>query len=67
MADEYAISAKEVYSLNELADLFGLEKTYGPATKSTRSSGAENTSKLEALGWQQSETLMDYVKSCQTQ
>ncbi len=65
--DEYAISAKEVYSLNELADLFGLEKTYGPATKSTRSSGAEDTSKLEALGWQQSETLMDYVKSCQTQ
>lgn len=62
-ADEYAISAKEVYSLNAVADLFGLEKQYAPATASTRSSVAENTSKLEALGWKQEHTLTEYVKT----
>ena len=60
--DEYAISAQEVYSLNELADLFGLEKTYQSPTETTRSSGASDTSKLEALGWKQQHTLKSYVK-----
>ncbi len=60
--EEYAISAKEVYSLNELADMFGIEKTYAPATSSTRSSGADNTSNLEALGWHQQYSLEDYVR-----
>lgn len=58
--DEYAISAKEVYSLNQLADLFGLEKQYAEATSSTRSSHADNTEKLEALGWKQQYTLEVY-------
>jgi len=60
--NEYAISATEVYSLNQLADLFGLEKQYAPATKSTRSSGVADTSKLQALGWSQRYTLEEYVK-----
>lgn len=59
--EEYAISAKEVYSLNELADLFGIEKTYAPATLSTRSSGADDTTNLEALGWLQQLKLTDYI------
>jgi UDP-glucose 4-epimerase len=58
---EYAISAAEVYSLNQLADLLGLEKTYAPATASTRSNGAEDTTKLQALGWQQQYQLTDYI------
>ena len=62
--DEYAISAAEVYSINELADMFDLEKTYGPATESTRSNGAEDTSKLADLGWQQKHKLTEYVSSC---
>ena len=61
--DEYAISAREVYSLNQLADMFGLEKEYKPATASTRSSGADDTAKLEALGWIQQQTLAEYVKT----
>lgn len=61
--DEYAISAREVYSLNQLADMFGLEKEYKPATVSTRSSGADETTKLEALGWTQQQTLADYIKN----
>ncbi len=59
--DEYAISAKEVYSLNALAKMYNLEIEYAPATKSTRSSGAHDTSKLEALGWEQKHTLQKYV------
>lgn len=62
--DEYAISAKEVYSLNELKDMFGLTAEYREATKSTRSSGAEDTTKLQTLGWQQQHTLNAYIESC---
>lgn len=60
--EEYAISAKEVYSVNQLADMFGLEKQYKEATKSTRSSGADDTSKLDALGWKQKHTLTEYIE-----
>ncbi|MCA9324830.1 NAD-dependent epimerase/dehydratase family protein [Candidatus Saccharibacteria bacterium] len=62
--DEYAISAKEAYSLNEVADMFNLEKTYAPATTSTRSAGAEDTTKLQTLGWQQRHILSDYIEHC---
>jgi UDP-glucose 4-epimerase len=60
--DEYAISAHEAYSLNELAEMYGLEKNYQPATASTRSSEPEDTTKLESLGWQQQRKLSDYCK-----
>ena len=59
--DEYGICAKEVYSLLDLARMFGGEIIFLPPTKSTRSSGAMDTSKLEALGWRQRHTLKDYV------
>jgi len=61
--EEYAISAKEVYSIKELADMFGLVPEYREATKSTRSSGSEDVSSLEALGWRQTNTLEAYVSS----
>lgn len=63
--DEYAISAKEVYSLLDVARLYGGEIEFLPATKSTRSTGAEDTSKLEALGWSQQHTLEDYIQGQQ--
>lgn len=63
--DEYAISAKEVYSLLDVARLYGGEIEFLPATKSTRSTGAEDTSKLEALGWSQRYTLEDYIQGQQ--
>jgi len=59
--DEYAISAKEVCSLNELADMFGLEKTYGPGTKSSRSDNSSDVTKLEVIGWKQKHTLESYI------
>lgn len=63
-AEEYAISAKEVYSLNDLKDMFGLSAEYHEPTRSTRSSGAHDTTKLEALGWKQEHQLTDYIQSC---
>jgi UDP-glucose 4-epimerase len=61
-ADEYGISAKEVFSLLNLADMFDLKVEFKPSTKSTRSSVAEDTTKLELLGWKQTKNLKDYVK-----
>ena len=62
--DEYAISAAEVYSLNQLADLFGITKQYTVATASTRSSGADDTTNLQELGWKQTNTLVAYITAC---
>lgn len=62
-ADEYAISAAEGYSLNALADMFGLQKSYKEATRSSRSSAPEDTAKLQALGWKQQYTLKGYIDS----
>lgn len=59
--DEYAISAREVYSLLDLARMFGLTIQFKEETKSSRTSGAEDTSKLEALGWKQQHTLVEYI------
>lgn len=63
--DEYAISSEDVYSLLEVAKMFGGEVEIAPATKSTRSSGAEDTTKLKLLGWKQEHTLVDYIMSTQ--
>jgi UDP-glucose 4-epimerase len=59
--DEYPISAHEAYSLLEVAQMFGGEVVMLSQTESTRSSGAEDTSKLEALGWKQTKTLPEYI------
>ena len=59
--DEYPISAREVYSLLEVVQMLGCETEFHPATKSTRSSGAEDTTKIEALGWKQKHQLKDYL------
>jgi len=59
--DEYAISAAEVYSLNDLRDMFNLTAEYHEPTKSTRSNGAEDTTKLQGLGWSQQYQLKEYI------
>ena len=60
--DEYGICAKEVYSLLDIAGMFGGEIKILPPTKSTRSTGAIDTSKLESLGWKQKRTLKEYIE-----
>jgi len=62
--EEYAISATEVYSLLELAEMFGLGVEFASATKSTRSSTSSDTTKLQQLGWSQKHTLLQYIESC---
>ncbi len=62
--DEYAISAREVYSLLELSDMFGLKAEFAKETKSTRSTKGGDPGKLEALGWKQEYDLKSYVELC---
>ena len=62
--DEYAICAKEIYSLLQLAEMFDLEVEFAPSTKSTRSSDADETTNLQQLGWEQKQTLNEYITSC---
>jgi UDP-glucose 4-epimerase len=61
--DEYGICAAEVYSLLDVAQMFGGEVTMLPQTKSSRSSGSFDSSKIKALGWKQTKTLGDYIGS----
>lgn len=61
-SDEYGISASDVYSLLEVAAMFGGEVEMLPQTKSTRSTGAISTEKIEALGWHQEHFLKDYIE-----
>lgn len=60
--DGYNIGAKEVYSLLDVAKMFGGEVVMTAQTKSTRSSKSEDTSKIEALGWKQKRGLEEYVE-----
>lgn len=59
--DDYCISAAETLSLLDVAKMFGGDIEMTPQTSSTRSSGAEDTSKVEALGWKQTQKLFDYI------
>ena len=65
--DEYAISSSDVYSLLKITELFGGEVEMLPQTKSSRSSGSMDTSKLEALGWKQKHKLEDYINEVKQQ
>lgn len=60
---EYGVGAEDVYSLIELAKLFGDNIEMLPQTQSTRSSSTVNSSKLLALGWKPGETLKEYVEA----
>lgn len=60
--DEYSISSEDVHSLIEVAEMFGGEIEMQPQTKTSRSSGSDDTSKIEGLGWKQKRHLRDYIK-----
>lgn len=59
--EEYGVCAAETFSLLDTARMFGGHLEYSVPTKSTRSSEAVDTSKLQALGWKQRYTLPGYV------
>jgi UDP-glucose 4-epimerase len=60
--DEYSISSKDVHSILEVAEMFGGPIEMQPQTKTSRSSVADDTSKIEGLGWKQQRHLKDYVE-----
>jgi len=61
--DGFNISAKETHSIREVAEMFGGPIEMHEQTKSSRSSSSDDTSKIEALGWKQEHTLVDYIES----
>lgn len=64
--DGFNISANDVHSIKEIAEMFGGEIEMKPQTKSSRSSTADDTSKIEALGWNQKWTLKEYIEEAKS-
>ncbi len=60
--DGYNISSKDVHSILEVAEMYGGEIQMNPQTKTSRSSVADDTSKIEALGWKQQHLLKNYIE-----
>ncbi len=59
--DGFNISSKDIHSILDVAEMFGGEIEMYPQTKTSRSSGADDTSKIESLGWKQKRHLKDYI------
>jgi len=59
--DNYGISAKETYSLLQVAKMFGCQIKMVPATKTSRSSKAFASGQIKKLGWKQKHTLKEYI------
>lgn len=60
--DGYGIGADEVYSVNEVADMFGGETIMLPPRMGNRISSSADNVKVKALGWKQEQQLEDWVK-----
>lgn len=60
--DGYGISAKESFSLLDVAGMFGGEIEILPATKTTRPKSVVDTIKIEKLGWKQTHNLEEYIQ-----
>lgn len=59
--DDYGICAKETYSLLTVAKMFGPKIKMLPQTKTSRASGAVDSTKIKKLGWKQKYTLKKYI------
>lgn len=60
--DEFNISSRDVCSIKEVAEMFGGPIEMHPQTEMSRSSTADDTSKIEALGWVQRKNLKEYIE-----
>lgn len=60
--DGFNISSKDVHPILEVAEMYGGEIEMNPQTKTSRSSVADDTSKIEALGWKQQRSLKEYIE-----
>lgn len=63
IGDEYGISAKESFTLEQVANMFDSqrEKEWLPTTKTTRSATMADTRNITLLGWVQEKTLPEYI------
>lgn len=65
--DGYNISANDIHSIREVAELFGGPIELRPQTKTSRSSCADDISKMAELGWRPRHTLAEYIEHCKAQ
>lgn len=61
--DEYGIGSPEVYSVLEIAEMFGGEIVMLPARKGNRMIADVVTDKTKLLGWSPKRTIKDYIDS----
>ncbi len=60
--DEFGLGATESFSVLEVAKLFGGEIEMRPEVRGNRMDGHIDTTKSEAIGWSQKQTLPAYIK-----
>jgi UDP-glucose 4-epimerase len=60
--DNYGIGSEDLYSINEVAKMFGGEIEYLPERRGNRESSELMTTRIKELGWKQKSNLRDYVK-----
>ena len=61
--DNFGIGSDEIFTLLQVAEMFGGEIEMLPITKTTRSSAEVDTSKTRALGWVPKRHLPDYIQA----
>ncbi len=62
LGDEFGIGAAEVFSVIDVARMFGGEIVMLPERRGNRQTSTVNTEKISALGWRQKHRLDEYVK-----
>ncbi len=59
--DNYGIGSEDLYSINEVAQMFGGEIEYIPERQGNRESSELMTTRIKELGWSQQMNLKDYI------
>ncbi|MEI8339217.1 MAG: NAD-dependent epimerase/dehydratase family protein [bacterium] len=61
--DDYGVCSEDLYSVLEVAEMFGGEIEYIPERAGNRQSSELLTQRIKELGWSQKRTLKEYIKS----
>ncbi len=59
--DNYCIGANDLYSINEIAQMFGDDVEYLPERQGNRELSELLTDRIKELGWSQKRNLRDYI------